>query len=264
MGRRSTRRAEGCFVIEGVNLLAEALRAGTEIESLYLDAGALTRPGPGAERLTSLVDSALERGTRAFELEPGVLERVAETVTPQPVLAVVPLRETSLGDVIGAEPSLVVVCVDVRDPGNAGTVLRSAGAAGAQAVICCGSTVDPWSPKTVRASAGAVLRLPVVEAGEVAETLARLGQAGLCRVGTVVEGGRDYAAVDLARRCAVVLGNEAHGLDLAAMGAELDELVTIPMAAGAESLNVGMAAAVVCFEVARQRRHGRPGSDHAA
>jgi len=253
--RRSARADEGRFVIEGLNLLEEALKAATPIEAVYLDAGW------SSDRLAALVARCYEQGARVFELEAGVLARVAGTVTPQPVIAVVGLPVFSLEDVRARHPRLVLVCVDVRDPGNAGTVVRSAWAAGVDALVCCEGTVDVWNPKAVRASAGAVLHVPVVPAGPAAEVLAELGGWGLARLGTAAEGGTDYATTDLTRPTAFVLGNEAAGLALEELRPHLDGVVSIPMAAGAESLNVGMVAAVLCFEAARQRRHGMPPRD---
>ena len=257
MGRRSARKDEGRFVIEGVNLLEEALAAGATIEAVYVDEAW----GQGShERLSGLLERCSETRVRVFELEPGVLERVAGTVTPQPVIAVVETPVFELAGLKAASPRLVVVCVDVRDPGNAGTVARSAWAAGADAVVCCEGTVDLWAPKAVRSSAGAVFHVPIVSAGPAAGVLSEIGEWGLRRLGTVSEGGVDYAAEDLTSRVAFVLGNEALGLPIGGLHTQLDGLVSIPMTRGAESLNVGMAAAVVCFEVARQRRYGAPAS----
>lgn len=255
MGRRSAREDEGRFVIEGVNLLEEALAAGATIEAVYV--GGEWAQG-SHDRLSGLLERCPRTGAQVFELEPGVLARVAGTVTPQPVIAVVETPVFELAGLKAASPQLVVVCVDVRDPGNAGTVARSAWAAGADAVVCCEGTVDLWAPKAVRSSAGAVFHVPIVSAGPAAEVLAEIGEWGLRRLGTVSEGGVDYAAEDLTGRVAFVFGNEAAGLPLGGLRTHLDGLVGIPMARGAESLNVGMAAAVLCFEVARQRRYGAP------
>jgi tRNA(Leu) C34 or U34 (ribose-2'-O)-methylase TrmL len=139
-------------------------------------------------------------------------------------------------------------------------------AAGADAVVCCEGTVDLWNPKAVRSSAGAVFHVPIVAAGAATDVLAEIGEWGLKRLGTVSEGGADYAAEDLTSRVAFIFGNEAAGLPVEELRTQLDGLVSIPMARGAESLNVGMAAAIICFEVARQRRHGAPASsgDHVA
>ncbi len=286
VGRRSARADEGRFVIEGANLLEEALKANAPIEAVYLDAGwnlerapeapagpedegagAFFPPGQAGEprtrraRLAGLVAQCYEQGARVFELEAGVLARVAGTVTPQPVIAIVGMPVFTMADIRATSPRLVVVCVDVRDPGNAGTVVRSAWAAGVDAVVCCEGTVDVWNPKAVRSSAGAVLHVPVVPAGPAAEVLSELGGWDLARLGTAVEGGTDYATWDLTRPTALVLGNEAAGLELAELRPHLDGVVSIPMAAGAESLNVGMVAGVLCFEAARQRRHGISGHE---
>jgi TrmH family RNA methyltransferase len=273
VGRRTARADEGCFVIEGANLLEEALKAHAPIEAVYLDAGwssdrAATaagrerEPEPASEpasparqaRLSGLIAQCYDQGARVFELEAGVLARVAGTVTPQPVIAVVGMPVCTMADVRARGPRLLLVCVDVRDPGNAGTVVRSAWVAGVDAVVCCEGTVDVWNPKAVRSSAGAVLHVPVVSAGPAAEVLNELGGWGVTRLGTAADGGADYATTDLTRPTALVLGNEAAGLALAELRPYLDGVVSIPMAAGAESLNVGMVAAVLCFEAARQRR----------
>jgi TrmH family RNA methyltransferase len=239
------RQGEGAFVVEGPTLLGAALDAGAAVESVYVAAGTPLRSGLG-----QLLERAHGGGARLFELAPGVLERVADTVTPQPVLAVVAIPAAGLLDLGGA--SFVVVCAEVRDPGNTGAVVRAADAAGADAVVCCRGTADPFNPKTVRASAGSVLHLPVVTAGPAAAVLGHLGEQGLERVAAVAHGGRPHTEADLTVPLALVLGNEAAGLP-AQLDDVIDERLTIDMEARAESLNVAAAAAVLCFEVRRQR-----------
>jgi TrmH family RNA methyltransferase len=146
----------------------------------------------------------------------------------------------------------VVVCVDVRDPGNAGAVMRVAAAAGADAVVYSAGSVDPFNPKTVRASAGSVFHLPVVESAAPSDVLESMGRLGLRRWAAVSTGGVPYTEIDGASPLALVLGNEASGLP-ADVAHHVDDGVTIPMRSGAESLNVSTAAAVLCFEVARAR-----------
>lgn len=235
--------------MEGARLLTAALDAGAEIEGVFVAAGA----ADGAA-LAPLLERAIGAGCRVYELAPGVLEKVADTVTPQPVLAVVRTPAAELGSASGT--SFVVVCADVRDPGNTGAVIRAADAAGADAVVCCEGTADPFNPKTVRASAGSVLHLPVVRGGEPAEVLAELGRRGLRRVAAATRGGTAPEAADLVSPVALVLGNEASGL-APTLETEIDEQVTIPMGGRAESLNVSLAAAVLCFEVRRQRSNLR-------
>lgn len=228
-------------MVEGTKLLREALDAGAPVESVFVS--------PDAN--DPVVDRATDSGLLVYELAGGVIERVADTVTPQPVLAVVGMVDVELETV--RDSTFVVVCVDVRDPGNAGTVLRSAEAAGAGAVVCCTGSVDLYNPKTVRASAGSLFHVPVVAGGDPMHVLDTIAAWGLRRLGTEATGGVAYDEVDLTLPTAIVLGNEANGLPDGVRSA-VDHLVTIPMIGRTESLNVGMAASVLCFETARQRR----------
>jgi RNA methyltransferase, TrmH family len=241
-------------VVEGAELLSAAIQAGLPIESVYV-----APEGHGNPSVTEAVEKGLAVGARVFDLAPGVLERVSDTVTPQPVVAVVGFLPAALADLPGA--SLVVVCVDVRDPGNAGTMIRTADAAGADAVVCSDGTVDPTNPKTVRASAGSLFHLPVMVGGGASTIVERLQASGMTVVGTQVRDGVDYAMFDWRRPIALVFGNEASGLD-ASIRSRLDDSVSIPMVGGAQSLNVSVSAAVLCFEAQRQRRGpdgvGRP------
>ena len=141
----------------------------------------------------------------------------------------------------------VVVADGIADPGNLGTMLRSAEAAGADCVVLTPGTVDPSNPKVVRSSAGALFRVPVVENLNLDE----LSRAGIVRLGTSSHHGNSHTDTDLRRRVAIVLGNEAHGMS---DDAAVDEWITIAHAGRSESLNVAMACTVLCFEVARQRR----------
>ena len=213
-------------MIEGPTLVAEALAAGVDVEDVFVD----------EERAGAFVGEVLVRA--------GVLARVGSTETPQPVLAVARMRPASVADLAGA--TFVLVAAGVADPGNLGTMLRSAEAAGADALVTTAGSVDPWNPKCVRASAGALFHVRVV----VDASPADLRALGLPLVGTAATGGQPYGQPGaLARPLALVLGSEAHGVpaDL-----PLDRLVTIPHVGRSESLNVAMAAAVLCFETARQ------------
>ena len=234
------RRAERAFVLEGPHLVEAAVAAGVPLEALYVAPG-----GDGA-----VVERARAAGTPVYGLGPGVIERVADAVSPQPVLAVTPLPEPGLEELRSA--TLVVVCVGLQDPGNLGTVVRSASAAGASGVICCDGTVDPFGPKCVRASAGALFHVRLVAGRPAVEVLDELGSWGVRRLGARARDGVPYHRTDLRGPTGFVLGNESRGLapDVEAL---LDASVTIPMAPGVESLNVGAAASVLCFEAARQR-----------
>jgi TrmH family RNA methyltransferase len=249
-GRRAARQAEACFVVEGAKLLVEARATGARIDTVFLDNLAA---GP-AER--DLAGRWGQDGIRVVEVQAGVLARACDTVTPQPVAAIVGTVDLGLDELGERRPDLVLVCSEIRDPGNLGTMIRSAGAAGAGGVVCCAGSVDLFNPKTVRASAGMLFHVPVVAAGPPGDVLAELGRWGLRRWGTAAQTGCDYVDADLTAPTALVLGNEAHGL-APSLAAHLDGTLRIPMAGPAESLNVATAASVLCFEAARQRRPTR-------
>jgi TrmH family RNA methyltransferase len=225
MGRRSVRSDEGAFVVEGSVLVAEAAAAGWEVEAEFV--------APGADPVSA---------APVFDLAEGVLERVGSTERPQPNLAVVrmPDARTSLDDV-----AFVVVAVELSDPGNLGTILRSSEAAGVDAVVLTPGSVDPFNPKAVRASAGALFHVPIVTA-----SLADVRAAGLRLIGTSSHAGARHTEVDWSGRVAIVLGNEAHGLPA---DAPVDDWVRIEHRGRAESLNVAMAATVLVFEAVRVR-----------
>lgn len=244
VSRRSARWEEGRFVAEGPNLLDEALRAGIAVEAVFLDARA------GAED-RERADRAGRAGAHVHELDAGVLARVSDSVTPQPVAAILAMVHVPL-ETLPAD-GLTVICAGVQDPGNAGTLIRSASASGSGAVVFCEGAVDIYNPKVVRGTAGTLFRVPVSAGPPAEQVLGHYQALGVPTVGTAVRGGRDHDRVDWTRPAALVMGSESHGLP-ASLHARLDELVTIPMERAAESLNVAMAATVICFEAARQRR----------
>jgi TrmH family RNA methyltransferase len=184
----------------------------------------------------------------------GALDRVGAVGTSQGVLAVatVPSAASTVPATAGTSTGPVLVAHEVADPGNLGTLLRSADAAGAAGVLVTGSGVDVWSPKVVRAAAGSLFRLPVATA-TVEVALADLRAAGFTPLATLARGGVAHDHADLSRPVALVVGSEAHGLPESVVAA-CDGALTIELAGAAESLNVAMAATVLLFEALRQRR----------
>ena len=223
-------------------MLAEALAAGASVEGVYTTQECLG---------TAAVEEAGRRGVDVAILAPGVIERVADTVTPQPVLAVVQTVDVGLDELRGSD--FLLICIDLRDPGNAGTLLRAAEAAGVGGVVCCGGTVDVFNPKTVRASAGAIFNVRVAVGAEAIEVMKTVGSWGVRRLAADPHEGTPYTKADLTAPVALVVGNEAHGLAGRDLDAVLDGRVRIPMRGRTESLNVAMAATLLCFEAARQR-----------
>jgi TrmH family RNA methyltransferase len=190
-------------------------------------------------------------------VDDGALASLSDSVTPAGVVAVCRHVDVPLEEALSGTPRLVAVCADVRDPGNAGTVLRTADAAGADAVVLAGSSVDAYNPKTVRATVGSLFHLPVALAPDPHTTVAAARRAGLVVLAAAGDGEVDLFAADdlLTRPTAWLFGNEAHGLpgDLAAAA---DHRVRIPIHGRAESLNLATAAAVCLYASARALRRG--------
>ena len=180
---------------------------------------------------------------------------LVETDAPQGMVAVVRERIARLEEVLAGDPRLLVLLTHVRDPGNAGTVIRGADAAGADAVLVSSASVDVTSPKVVRSTAGSLFHLPVVTGLDVPETIARLRQAGVAVLAADGAGERLLPEVDLSGRHAWVMGNEAWGLD-ASVRELCDDVVRVPIHGRAESLNLAMAATVCLYASAgAQRAH---------
>ncbi len=218
--------------------MVAALEAGAEFEALFVDASVADRSD-----VHEIIVRADARGVRAFGLDPGVFAKVSDASTPQPISATVRFAAPALSEL--ATGGLTLVLHDLRDPGNVGTIIRSADAAGVDAVVLTGQSVDPYNPKTLRATAGSIFHLPVVVA-ELEGTLAHFVSAGAHTWATVVRGGTELLDCDLSGPSVVVIGNEADGLDEAAIG-HCQSTMSIAMAGGNESLNAGVAASLVAF-----------------
>lgn len=244
IAKRSLRWSEGICVAEGPDLVEAALAAGCEFEGVFVEQG-----HESDRTVRRVLDGARARHVRVDALAPGVLARVADTVTPQPICATVRFRPRTLDDL--SHRGTVAILHDVRDPGNSGTVLRTAEAAGAAAVVVTGHAVDPYNPKAMRASAGACFRIPVVVLDEVADAVTWARGRGRA-LATVARGGVDYRAIDLSGDVALLFGNEADGLP-DSVAASCDVRVTIAMSGATESLNVAACAAVLLFAT-RDRR----------
>lgn len=250
LAKRAFRAREGLFLAEGPQAVREAAaRPGTVTEVF------VTREA--ADRHPNLLEPAAAAGVPVHLVSGEVMSALAQTVTPQGVVAVCRTVDRPLAEVLDHRPRLVAVLAHARDPGNAGTVLRTADAAGADAVVLTGDSVDPYNAKCVRATAGSIFHLPVAIGSDAARDLPALRAAGL-RV-LAADG---HAQVDLDRAAdsgllagptAWVFGNEAWGLppetrDLA------DEVVKVPIHGRAESLNLATAAAVCLYASARAQR----------
>jgi len=248
--QRRARADAGLFVIEGPKLVAEAISANVPLTSAFVDSVAIE--DRSAVGLLQLIDQIEDAGTDVFAVDSDVIKRVSSTSSPQPVLAIASGAAEPI-DELGADVDFVLLAVDVNDPGNLGTLVRSAVASGADAVVVAGQSVDVFNPKTVRSTAGALFQVPIFVSPDAATAVAALQGRGIECVGTSGRATIACDAADLTKRLAVVMGSEAHGLSAEVEGL-MDELVSIPMPGPVESLNVAMAAAILCYETQRQRR----------
>ncbi|RZI95057.1 MAG: RNA methyltransferase [Microbacterium sp.] len=248
--KRSARQETGLFLLEGPQAAREALayRPDTIVE-VFATPSAM-------ERHQDIRDAMAAVGIDIVSTTESVLDAMADTVTPQGIVAVARQSPTSLREVFEARPSLVAICEEVRDPGNLGTIIRAADAAGADAVVLTGRTVDPYNPKVVRATTGSLFHLPIAVGAELSDTVERAHAAGL-RVVAADVGGEDFLAHrgTLAEPTAWLFGNEARGLDDDALSL-VDLTLRLPIFGRAESLNLATAASVCLYESAFAQRAG--------
>jgi TrmH family RNA methyltransferase len=241
------RRAVGQFLAEGPQAVREAAAAGL-VQRLFATAHA-------ADRHDDIVRTAEESGAALHLVSDADLASLTDTVTPQGLVAVCTAAEVSLSDVVAGSPRLVVVCAQVRDPGNAGTVIRCADAFGADAVVLTEGSVDVHNPKTVRATAGSLFHLPIVTDVSLVEATDALRAAGLTVI--AADGSGTQTLLDLTTELsgpvAWVLGNEAWGLPEADLRTA-DIVAKVPMWGAAESLNLSTAAAVCLYATAAAQR----------
>lgn len=234
-GRRHAAR----FLAEGPNLVEAALRRGL-VEDVFVTEDAALRFG------------SLLAGVEVQLVTDKAAKVLSDTVTPVGLIAVCRQPEVSLAEVL-ASPRLVAVAVETSDPGNAGTLIRIADAMGADALILAGNSVDPYNPKCLRSSAGSIFSVPVLAVPDTQVLITQLVSAELVVLASTLDGETSLDDVDLSVPTAWLFGSEAHGLS-AEVAAAADVRVTIPMAGGAESLNVAAAAAICLYQSAAAHR----------
>jgi RNA methyltransferase, TrmH family len=277
LARRSARQRARLFLAEGPQAVREALgwrdavgaRAGPD-SGEAAGAGMVTEvfvTAAARSRYAELVTRAARQGAAVHAVSGEVMAELAQTITPQGVLAVCRFVDVPMEQLTAAAPRLVVLLANVRDPGNAGTVLRTADAAGADGVVFSDASVDPYNSKCVRASAGSLFHLPMVVGSPLREAAAALRLAGLRILAADGSAGRELDDLQpgggLAGPTAWLFGNEAWGLpgELLALA---DEAVAVPIYGRAESLNLAAAAAVCLYASAGAQRRGRAGTAASA
>jgi TrmH family RNA methyltransferase len=241
---RSELTEDGYCAIEGLHIVEEAIRSGLKFRVVFFSSSAATK----AERLLPQIGAQVE----TVVLPDKLFASAVPSETPQGVAALVRWKEVSLDAVLAkSQTGPLLAIAGVRDPGNLGTILRSAEAFGATGAILGEGTVSPFNSKVVRASAGSVFRLPTVRT-QLAAAIASMRKQGLCLVATSSHKGTPLPEAKLAGSFVVFIGAEGAGLPRDLIS-EMDEVVTIPQSPKVESLNAGVAASIVLYEVARRR-----------
>jgi len=238
------RHESGAAGIEGPNLLAEALRSGLRVRCVFA--------AKGSERLLESLSLAAE--TEVLLMSKELLESALATETPQPIAALVEPPDWTWAHLLRGQQTaapLIIVLAGLQDPGNLGTIVRSAEAFGADGVLCLSGTVSAWNPKAVRASAGSVFRVPLLTVSEK-DAIAHLRESGVRMIATTTHGAEPADLVDLAQPVALFIGNEGNGVP-ASLSRRTDGAITIPCPGQVESLNAAVATSVLLYEAARQR-----------
>jgi RNA methyltransferase, TrmH family len=232
-------------VIDGWHLLHEAVHSGMAIETVALTDGRAT------EEHRALLRS-LDRTTRVVRVTDSVLNAMSPVRSPSGVVTIVRKRAWTEASLVERQPALIVMAIDLQDPGNAGAVVRSAEAGGATGVVFTGASADPWGWKTLRAAMGSTFRVPVLTAHDALDACDRVRRAGATIVAATPRDGTPMYDVDLRGPVAIVIGGEGSGVPPEVL-AQAKERLTIPMTAGVESLNAAVATALVVYEAGRQR-----------
>jgi RNA methyltransferase, TrmH family len=235
---------QGEVAIEGMHLVEEVIRSGLRLSTVFFSESARERVHKLLPQLSSQTDRLL--------LPDSVFTSAVPTETPQGIAALVRVKQASLANILEIQPALLVVAAGLQDPGNLGTIARSAEAFGVTGLLLAERTVSPWNWKTLRASAGSLFRVPLAKV-ELDPLLLEIKSRHITVLATSSHKGRPISEVDMRGPVAFVIGNEGAGLPKHAL-VQADEVVAIPQSSKVESLNAGIAASILMYEAARQRQ----------
>jgi len=248
LANRRFRDKEGKFLVEGIRFVEEALKSSFPVEMLVY-----CKKAGDTSRGRALLETAALRGIPLLEVEESLFQELTDTITPQGILALVKWHRLGLADMhTGMRPWLLVLVDSILDPGNLGTIVRSADAAGADGVILLKGTADIFNPKALRATMGSIFHIPVIQDSSVEEVKSFLEIHEIKLVAGMPRGGKVVFESNLTVSCAFVVGSEPRGPRESVLSGVV-ERVCIPMPGRAESLNVAISAAILLYEAVRQR-----------
>lgn len=233
------------FVVEGIRSVEEAISSGAHVQYC------LCSENISGDRIESLQRAAQKKGIKIYMISGDLIDEICDTETPQGIVAIVDRENYSLKQLTSGTDFLVIAD-RIQDPGNLGTIIRTADAAGADGVVLSEGTVDPYSPKVLRSTMGSVFHIPVVSVPDICDAIDTMKENGFSIYASSLEGSSPYYSREYNGKVAIVIGNEASGVDPKIL-LKSDRLIKIPMPGQAESLNAAVAGGILMFEVIRKR-----------
>lgn len=244
---RAGRQKYGQYFVEGIRAVEQVLENGGPIEEvLYCEEVYRLQGGE------ALVNKLKESGIKTYQVSSHLFEKITDTAAPQYVLAVLAKEGYQLEQILENKDLLLVIVDGIQDPGNLGTIIRTADAAGAHGIILTKGTVDPYNPKSVRSTMGSIFSLPIIQAENAIELFKKLKASGIKLIGGSLQASTPYFKVDYRGKVALVIGSEAKGIS-EEVSRHIDLMVTIPMRGKVESLNAGIACGIILYKVVEQR-----------
>lgn len=279
---KKNRQSKELFFVEGVRIIEEALMSSAHIKSIFISTETTdvendirdrnyARDGKGLrieeyikkiknDRIAAILSTADYHGCEIYAIPESLFKDISDTETPQGILAIIKMNEYSLNDVIGKSSKCgiginkgnIVILDEIQDPGNMGTIIRTADAAGFSGIITSKGCVDPYNPKVLRSTMGSIFHIPIFLCNNLTETLAKIKTNGIRIYAAHLEGSKNYYEVDMTQNTAVIIGNEANGISSESISMA-DEFIKIPMPGRVESLNASVAAGILMYEPIRQK-----------
>ena len=247
MEKSKARREDDVFIVEGIRMNAEIPQE--KILETFVSESFLHKMQQSEKQYLMALANGYETVTDE------VFRKMSDTQSPQGILSVVRQTHSDLVNILDQDNPMLLLLEDVQDPGNLGTMFRSAEGAGVNGILMSRGTADVYNPKVVRSTMGAIFRMPFLYVDSIPETMGQLRKKGICTYAAHLQGKKSYDEMDYTKPCAFLIGNEGNGLSREAAEAA-DTYILIPMLGKVESMNAGTSAAILTFEAARQRRTG--------
>lgn len=258
LGNRKYREKNREFIVEGARIVKDAVLSSVKLNSIFLSDTFIEKAEKAenveiVEMIALINGSVRETNCKIYRLSEKMFKDISHTETPQGIMAIVSMPQYSLSDIPFTDASFLIFCEEVTEPGNMGTIIRTADAAGVEAVILSKGCVDAYNPKVVRSAMGSLLHIPIISCDKPSvDILSYFKQNGVRVVTGDLRARQNHFEVNMAGGIVIVTGNEAKGISKEVRDAS-DELVKIPILGSAESLNAGMAIGILIYEAVRQR-----------